>query len=68
MTSSKNEFQGTVLWSPLEGIIAELEASGEIAVDTAPAYVITYTCRELLAKKVVTDAAMLPRRPGASEP
>ena len=68
MTSSKNEFQGTVLWSALEGIIAELEASGEITVNTAPAYVITYTCRELVAKKFVTDAAMLPRRPGAGEP
>lgn len=68
MTGSKNEFQGTVLWSALEGIIAELEASGEIAVNTAPAYVITYMCRELVAMKVVTDAAMLPRRPGAGEP
>ena len=57
-----------MLWSALEGIIAELETSGEIAVNTAPAYVMTYICRELVAKKVVTDAAMMLRRPGAGEP
>ena len=68
MTSATNEFQGTVLWSALESIIAELETSGEIAVNTAPAYVMTYICRELVAKKVVTDAAMMLRRPGAGEP
>lgn len=68
MSNSKNEFQGTVLWSALGGIIAELEASGEIAVNTAPAYVMTYICRELVAKKVVTDAAMMLWRPGAGEP
>ena len=67
MSNSKNEFQGTVLWSVLEGIITELEASGEIAVNTAPTYVMTYICRELVAKKVVNDAAMLLRRPGAGE-
>jgi hypothetical protein len=51
VTRSKSEFQGTVLWSALEGISAELEASGEIAVNTAPANVITHMCRELVSKK-----------------
>ena len=36
----------------------ELEASGEIKIETAPEYVIGYMCRELAAKWVVASSAL----------
>ena len=58
------EFKDTALWSAVADTIAELIATGEIAVNTAPDYVIAHMCRELAAKQVVAIAAVrhqLPR-------
>lgn len=52
------EYRDTPLWRALAGIIADLEASGEIRVDTAPDYVIGYMCQELAAKWVIASAAL----------
>jgi hypothetical protein len=52
------QYEGTPLWRALEGTLAQLEASREIAVGTAPRYVLGYLCQELAAKSVVTDAAL----------
>ena len=52
------EFKDTALWSAVADTIAELSATGEIAVNTAPDYVIAYVCRELAAKQVVVAAAV----------
>lgn len=52
------EYRHTPLWHALAGIIADLEASGEIRVDTAPDYVIGYMCQELAAKWVIASAAL----------
>jgi hypothetical protein len=53
-----DEYEGTPLWRALEGALAELEASREVAVGTAPRYVLGYLCQELAAKWVVTGAAL----------
>ena len=58
------EYRETPLWRALARVLADLEASKEVTVATAPEYVIGYLCRELAAKKVVTEDALAPdRRP-----
>ena len=53
-------YRHTPLWAAVAGALAELQASGELRVDTAPEYVIGYVCRELAAKSVVAPAALTP--------
>jgi hypothetical protein len=53
------EYRHTPLWAALESAIAELAASHELSVNTAPDYVIEYLCRELIAKKLVISSADL---------
>jgi hypothetical protein len=48
-----SEYRETPLWTALEDAIAELINSREIAVHTAPDYVIDHLCRALVAKKLV---------------
>jgi hypothetical protein len=55
---SYDEYKGTPLWRALSSIVADLEASGEIKVETAPNYVVGYMCRELAAKWVVASEAL----------
>ncbi len=52
------QYEGTPLWRALEGALADLEASREVSVGTAPHYVLGYLCQELAAKWVVTGAAL----------
>ena len=54
------KYRETPLWAALAGVLADLQASGEVRVDTAPEYVIGYLCRELEAKAVVVPAALAP--------
>ncbi len=54
------EYRDTPLWRALTTVLADLEASREVAVATAPEYVIGYLCRELAAKKVVSASALTP--------
>jgi|GEM_PF-1720769 hypothetical protein len=56
------QYENTPLWHALAGALAELEASREIAVGTAPRYVLGYLCQELAAKWVVTGAALTRER------
>ena len=56
------EYRDTPLWRALASVLTDLEASGEVAVATAPEYVIGYLCRELAAKKVVSPSALAPDR------
>jgi hypothetical protein len=56
--SQFSEFKDTALWSAVADTVSELVATGEIAVHTAPEYVIAYVCRELAAKQVVAVAAV----------
>jgi hypothetical protein len=48
-----DEYRDTPLWNAVESTLNELVASREIAVNTAPEYVIGYLCRQLQAKKLV---------------
>ena len=50
-----SEYRNTPLWSAIEDIIADLVASRELAVNTAPDYVIGYLCQELMAKKLIVS-------------
>jgi hypothetical protein len=53
-----DEYRDTPLWSAIETTIAELVATQELAVNTAPAYVVGYLCRELAAKRLVVSEAL----------
>ena len=48
-----DEFRDTPLWAAVEATITELTASREVAINTAPDYVIGYLCQELIAKKLI---------------
>ena len=56
------EFRDTPLWAAAASVCAELVATGEIRIDTAPDYVIGYLCREMAAKGVVAPSALTVRR------
>ena len=51
------EYVDTRLWRAVAAALADLQASGEVRVETAPEYVIGFLCRELEAKGVVTGSA-----------
>ena len=51
----------SALWFAVEEILNELIATREIAMNTAPDYVIGYVCRELSAKGMVTPGSGTPR-------
>ena len=53
-------YRHTPLWAAVSGMLADLQASGEVRIDTAPEYVIGYICRELEAKAVIAAAALTP--------
>ena len=55
-------YRGTQLWAAVASVLTDLQASGEVRVDTAPDYVIGYFCRELEAKSIVTPAALAPEK------
>lgn len=52
------EYRDTPLWAAIEATIAELTASREVSVNTAPDYVIGYLCQELIAKKLIAPAGI----------
>jgi len=57
MSRARSQYKHTPLWAAVANTIAELQATGEVQVDTEVEYVIDYLCRELVAKNVVTPAA-----------
>jgi hypothetical protein len=57
MSRTRSQFLHTPLWAAVASTVAELQATGEVRIDTEIDYVIDYLCRELVAKRVVTDAA-----------
>jgi hypothetical protein len=50
--------QPTPLWAAVANTVSELQATGELRVDTDVDYVIDYLCRELVAKGVVKSASI----------
>lgn len=57
-----DQYRDTPLWRSLASALADLVASGEIRVDTAPDYVTGYLCQELAAKWVVASSALTRER------
>lgn len=53
-----DEYRDAPLWDAVETTLNELVASSEIAVNTAPEYVIGYLCRQLQAKKLVIASSV----------
>jgi hypothetical protein len=53
-----DDLRETRLWAAVEATLAELVATHELSVQTAPDYVIGFLCQELVAKKLVVPAAL----------
>jgi hypothetical protein len=53
----RSQFRHTPLWAAVASTITELQATGEVRVETDVEYVIDFLCRELVAKQMVTAAA-----------
>lgn len=53
-----DEYRNTQLWAAVASSIADLAASREISVNTAPDYVIGYLCQELMAKRLILPAGI----------
>ncbi len=62
MPRSYDEYKFTPLWRALASAVKELEANGELKIDTAPEYVIGYIYQELVAKSVIELGALTPDR------
>ena len=62
--AARSEFRHTPLWAAVASVVAELKATGEVQIATGDDYVIDDLCRELVAKRVVTEtaAALTPGR------
>jgi hypothetical protein len=52
------EYRDTPLWRLLESAMTELQETREIAVATAPEYVIGYLCDRLVSSRVVAPGAL----------
>jgi hypothetical protein len=58
MTHPFNEYRDTPLWRVVAAAVAELEATREVAVSTAPDYVVGYICQQLVAARVTAPTAL----------
>ena len=52
------QYRDTPLWRAVASALADLEASREVKVETAPDYVIGYLCQELAAKWVIASSGL----------
>jgi hypothetical protein len=53
-----DEYKDTPLWRVVAAAVAELQTTREIAVATAPDYVIGYLCQRLVAGRIVAASAL----------
>ena len=58
MRQPSSEYRDSPLWKAVDAMLAELVATGEISVGTAPDYVTAHICRTLAAKGMITQAAL----------
>ena len=58
MSHPFHEYKDTALWRVVAAAVAELEATREIAVATAPDYVVGYICQQLVAGRIATPSAL----------
>ena len=52
------EYRDTPLWHVVAAAVAELEATKEIAVATAPEYVVGYLCAQLVRRGAAAPEAL----------
>ena len=53
-----DEYRESALWTAVEETLLELIATREIAINTAPAYVVGYLCQQLRAKGVISSRGL----------
>lgn len=53
-----SEYRDTPLWKAVDAMLAELVATREISIATAPDYVTAHICRTMVAKKLIAEAAL----------
>jgi len=58
MAHAFEEYKDTPLWRVIAAAVAELEATREITVATAPEYVIGYICQQIVAGRIATSSAL----------
>ena len=58
MIRPRSQFRNTPLWGAVASTLAELQATGEVRIDTEADYVIDFLCRELVAKRVVASESI----------
>jgi hypothetical protein len=58
MKQPASEYRDSMLWSAVDAMLGELVASGELAINTAPDYVVAHVSRELVAKKLIAEGAL----------
>ena len=58
MAHQFTDYQDTPLWRVVAAAVAELEATRELTVATAPDYVIGYLCQQLVAGRTTAEAAL----------
>ena len=61
VTRPFEEFRESALWTAVEEMLKDLSATREIAINTAPEYVIGYVCQQLRAKNLVSSRGLGPR-------
>ena len=58
MAHQFDEYKDTPLWRVVAAAVAELEATRELTVSTAPDYVIGYLCQQLVAGRTTAETAL----------
>jgi hypothetical protein len=53
-----DQYRDTPLWRAVSDIVSELQATGELKIETAPEYVIGYMCQELAQKWIVASESL----------
>lgn len=61
MTRPHDAYERSALWHALATSLDELQVTGEIALATAPEYVLGYLCQELAARGIITEYGLAPR-------
>lgn len=61
VTRPFDEYSESALWTAVQETLQELIATREIAINTAPAYVVGYVCRQLHAKGLVSSRGLEPK-------
>ena len=53
-----DEYQDTRVWRAVAAALDELQSTGDVALNTAPGYVIGYLCHQLAVRRLLGPEAM----------